>query len=84
LKQGSGPSIPTRNQLAQRLDRQPTNKEYEMFVKEYGAILTKSMKSNYDRLSAMKPELYSKTIERIGNNARDVAERKVRIESRKP
>jgi hypothetical protein len=84
LKQGGGPSIPTRNQLAQRLDRQPTNKEYEMFVKEYGAILTKSMKSNYDRLSAMKPELYSKTIERIGNNARDVAERKVRIESRNP
>ena len=78
LKQGGGPSIPTRNQLAQRLDRQPTNKEYEMFVKEYGAVLTKAMTARYDRLSNAKPEVYSKIIERIGLDARDIAERKVR------
>jgi hypothetical protein len=84
LKQGGGPSIPTRNQLAQRLDRQPTNKEYEMFVKEYGAVLTKSMKKNYEKLSAMKPEAYTKVVERIGNRARDIAENKVRVATKKP
>lgn len=84
LKQGGGPSIPTRNQLAQRLDRQPTNKEYEMFVKEYGAVLTKSMKKNYEKLSAMKPEAYTKVVERIGNRARDIAENKVRVAAKKP
>jgi hypothetical protein len=84
LKQGGGPSIPTRNQLAQRLDRQPTNKEYEMFVKEYGAVLTKSMKKNYEKLFAMKPEAYTKVVERIGNRARDIAENKVRVAAKKP
>jgi hypothetical protein len=84
LKQGGGPSIPTRNQLAQRLDRQPTNKEYEMFVKEYGAVLTTSMKKNYEKLSAMKPEAYTKVVERIGNRARDIAENKVRVAAKKP
>jgi len=84
LKQGGGPSIPTRNQLAQRLDRQPTNKEYEMFVKEYGTIISTRMKKGIDRLSAMTPEKYSKVVERIGNNARDAAERKVRLAAKKP
>ena len=84
LKQGGGPSIPTRNQLAQRLDRQPTNKEYEMFVREYGTILTTSMKKNYDKLFNAKPEFYSKAVERIGNRARDVAENKVRVAAKKP
>jgi hypothetical protein len=84
LKQGGGPSIPTRNQLAQRLDRQPTNKEYEMFVKEYGTIISTRMKKGIDRLSAMTPERYSKVVERIGNNARDAAERKVRLAAKKP
>jgi hypothetical protein len=84
LKQGGGPSIPTRNQLAQRLDREPTNKEYEMFVKEYGTVLTNSMKKNYDRLFNAKAEFYSKAVERIGNRARDVAENKVRQAAKKP
>ena len=84
LKQGGGPSIPTRNQLAQRLDRQPTNKEYEMFVKEYGASLTKSMKSNYNYLFNAKPERYSKQVEKIGLRARDTAERKVKLAARNP
>jgi hypothetical protein len=84
LKQGGGPSIPTRNQLAQRLDRDPTNKEYEMFAKEYGLFLTTSMKKNYEKLSAMKPEAYTKVVERIGNRARDIAENKVRVAAKKP
>jgi len=84
LNQGGGPSIPTRNQLAQRLDRQPTNKEYEMFVREYGTILTTSMKNNYEKLSAMKPDAYTKIVERIGNRARDIAENKVRVAAKKP
>jgi len=84
LKQGGGPSIPTRNQLAQRLDRQPTNKEYEMFVKEYGAKISSDMKRRYEELSNKTPDKYSKSIEKIGNRARDIAERKVRLAAKKP
>jgi hypothetical protein len=84
LKQGGGPSIPTRNQLAQRLDRQPTNKEYEMFVKEYGAKISSDMKRRYEELSNKTPEQYSKSVEKIGNRARDIAERKVREAAKKP
>jgi hypothetical protein len=84
LKQGGGPSIPTRNQLAQRLDRQPTNKEYEMFVKEYGAKISSDMKRRYEELSNKTPEKYSKSVEKIGNRARDIAERKVRLAAKKP
>jgi hypothetical protein len=84
LKQGGGPSIPTRNQLAQRLDRQPTNKEYEMFVKEYGAKISSDMKRRYEELSNKTPEKYSKSVEKIGNRARDIAERKVREAAKKP
>jgi hypothetical protein len=84
LKQGGGPSIPTRGQLAQRLDRQPTNKEYEMFVKEYGAKISSDMKRRYEELSNKTPEKYSKSVEKIGNRARDIAERKVREAAKKP
>jgi len=84
LKQGGGPSIPTRNQLAQRLDREPTNKEYEMFVKEYGAKISSDMKRRYEELSNKTPEKYSKSVEKIGNRARDIAERKVREAAKKP
>jgi hypothetical protein len=84
LKQGGGPSIPTRSQLAQRLDRQPTNKEYEMFVKEYGAKISSDMKRRYEELSNKTPDKYSKSVEKIGNRARDIAERKVREAAKKP
>jgi hypothetical protein len=84
LKQGGGPSIPTRNQLAQRLDRQPTNKEYEMFMKEYSAKITSDMKRRYEELSNKTPDKYSKSIEKIGDRARDAAERKVRDAAKKP
>jgi hypothetical protein len=84
LKQGGGPSIPTRNQLAQRLDRQPTNKEYEMFVKEYGSLISADMKLKYDKLLEASPELYSKYVEKIGNRARDISEAKIRQAAKKP
>jgi len=74
LKQGGGPSIPTRNQLAQRIDRQPTNKEYERFVKDYGFEISEVMKENLQELSEMSGKDYDTAMEFIGNNARDVAE----------
>jgi hypothetical protein len=84
LKQGGGPSIPTRNQLAQRLDRDPTNQEYEMFVKEYGSLIAEDMKANYTDLFEASAEGYSKYVEKIGNVARDIAETRVREKFEKP
>jgi hypothetical protein len=55
-----------------------------MFVKEYGASLTKSMKSSYNYLFNAKPERYSKQVEKIGLRARDTAERKVKLAARNP
>lgn len=83
LKQGAGPSIPTRNQLAQRLDRQPTNKEYEMFVKEYGAEISRVMKENIQELSDMSGSDYERVVQYIGDNARDFAQVKL-METKKP
>jgi hypothetical protein len=84
LSKGGGPSIPTRNQLAQRLDRDPTNKEYEMFVKEYGSLIAEDMKANYTDLFEASAEGYSKYVEKIGNVARDIAETRVREKFEKP
>ena len=84
LKQGGGPSIPNRSQLAKRLDREPTNKEFEMFVKEYGLLISEDMKANYTDLFQASAEGYSKYVEKIGNVARDIAETRVREKFEKP
>ena len=84
LKQGGGPSIPNRSQLAKRLDREPTNKEFEMFVKEYGSLISEDMKANYTDLFEASPEGYSKYVEKIGSVARDIAEARVREKFEKP
>jgi hypothetical protein len=84
LKQGGGPSIPNRSQLAKRLDREPTNKEFEMFVKEYGSLISEDMKTNYTDLFEASPEGYSKYVEKIGSVARDIAEARVREKFEKP
>jgi hypothetical protein len=77
LKQGGGPSIPNRSQLAKRLDREPTNKEFEMFVKEYGSEISRVMKENIEELSAMSGSDYDRVMEYVGNNARDMAQAKL-------
>jgi hypothetical protein len=77
LKQGGGPSIPNRSQLAKRLDREPTNKEFEMFVREYGAEIKRVMTENIEELSAMDGPDYDRAMEYIGNNARDAAQAKL-------
>jgi hypothetical protein len=77
LKQGGGPSIPNRSQVAKRLDREPTNKEFEMFVKEYGAEIKRVMSENIEELSAMSGPDYDRAMEYIGNNARDAAQVKL-------
>jgi hypothetical protein len=77
LKQGGGPSIPNRSQVAKRLDREPTNKEFEMFVREYGAEIKRVMTENIEELSAMDGPDYDRAMEYIGNNARDMAQAKL-------
>ena len=83
LKQGGGPSIPNRSQLAKRLDREPTNKEFEMFVKEYGSEISRVMKENFQELSDMSGKDYDRVMEYVGNNARDFAQSKL-MEKEKP
>ena len=68
----------------QNQDRQPTNKEYEMFVKEYGSLIAEDMKANYTDLFEASAEGYSKYVEKIGNVARDIAEARVREKFEKP
>lgn len=84
LKKGGGPSIPTRSEVARRLDRDPTNKEFEMFVKEYGSEISRVMKSRYKSLEAKKPEDYDAEIKKIGDRARDRAERIVKQKAKQP
>jgi uncharacterized protein YbjQ (UPF0145 family) len=60
------------------LDREPTNKEYELFVKEYGSFISEQMKKRYKRYDEMKPETYDKAIQKLSDVARDKAERVVR------
>lgn len=84
LKKGGGPSIPTRTELARRLDRDPTNKEFQLFVKEYGSEISRVMKSRYKSLEAKKPEDYDAEVKKIGDRARDRAERIVKQKAKQP
>jgi hypothetical protein len=73
LKQGQGPSIPTRYNVRQRIGYEPNNKQYETFVTEYGKYMAKKMTQNHDSLMNKTPTSYMKTIENWSDTARKVA-----------
>jgi len=58
LKQGSGPTIPTRSNAQKRVGDVITDKEFEIYVREYGRIMSKKMFANRAKLARMKPSDY--------------------------
>ncbi|MDH4292219.1 MAG: hypothetical protein OEV56_06395, partial [Dehalococcoidia bacterium] len=73
LKQGQGPSIPTRYNVRQRLGYEPNNKQYETFVTEYGKYMAKKMTESHKSLMDKSPVSYMKWLEKRSDYARKVA-----------
>ena len=54
LKQGGGPTIPTRANAQKRFGDVLTSKEFETYVREYGRVMSDKMFKNRTRLANMK------------------------------
>jgi hypothetical protein len=64
LKQGSGPSIPTRTNAQKRFGDILTDKEFESYVREYGKVMSDRMFKNRSKLERMKPSDYDDELEK--------------------
>jgi hypothetical protein len=64
LKQGSGPSIPTRTNAQKRFGDILTDDEFESYVREYGKVMSDRMFKNRSKLERMKPSDYDDELEK--------------------
>jgi hypothetical protein len=64
LKQGSGPTFPTRTNAQKRFGDILTDKEFESYVREYGKVMSDRMFKNRAKLARMKPSDYDDELER--------------------
>jgi len=64
LKQGGGPTIPTRSNAQKRFGDILTDKEFETYVREYGRVMSDKMFKNRTRLANMKPADYDDELEK--------------------
>jgi hypothetical protein len=64
LKQGSGPSIPTRTNAQKRFGDILTDQEFESYVREYGKVMSDRMFKNRSKLERMKPSDYDDELEK--------------------
>lgn len=64
LKQGSGPTIPTRANAQKRFGDVLTDKEFETYVREYGRVMSDKMFKNRTRLANMKAVDYDDELEK--------------------
>jgi hypothetical protein len=64
LKQGSGPTIPTRTNAQKRFGDILTDKEFETYVREYGQVMSDRMFKNRTKLARMKPSDYDDELEK--------------------
>jgi hypothetical protein len=64
LKQGSGPSIPTRTNAQKRFGDILTDDEFESYVREYGKVMSDRMFKNRSKLARMKPSDYDDELEK--------------------
>ena len=64
LKQGSGPTIPTRANAQKRFGDIITDKEFETYVREYGRVMSDKMFKNRTRLANLKPADYDDELEK--------------------
>ena len=63
LKKGSGPSIPTRSNAQKRFGDVLTNKEFEIYVREYGRVVSDKMFKNRKKLENMSVKNYDDELE---------------------
>ena len=64
LKQGSGPTIPTRANAQKRFGDVLTDKEFEAYVREYGRVMSDKMFKSRTKLANMKPADYDDELEK--------------------
>jgi len=64
LKQGSGPTLPTRANAQKRFGDVLTSKEFETYVREYGRVMSDKMFKNRTRLANMKSADYDDELEK--------------------
>jgi hypothetical protein len=64
LKQGSGPTIPTRSNAQKRFGDVLTDKEFETYVREYGRVMSDKMFKSRTKLANLKPADYDDELEK--------------------
>jgi hypothetical protein len=64
LKQGSGPTIPTRANAQKRFGDVLTDKEFEAYVREYGRVMSDKMFKSRTKLANLKPADYDDELEK--------------------
>jgi hypothetical protein len=64
LKQGSGPTFPTRTNAQKRFGDILTDDEFESYVREYGKVMSDRMFKNRTKLERMKPSDYDDELEK--------------------
>ena len=64
LKQGSGPTIPTRSNAQKRFGDVLTDKEFEAYVREYGRVMSDKMFKSRTKLANLKPADYDDELEK--------------------
>lgn len=64
LKQGSGPTIPTRANAQKRFGDILTDKEFETYVREYGRVMSDKIFKSRTKLANMKPADYDDELEK--------------------
>jgi hypothetical protein len=64
LSKGSGPSIPTRSNAQKRFGDVLTDKEFEVYVREYGRVVSDKMFKNRKKLESMPVNKYDDELEK--------------------
>ena len=67
LKKGDGPTIPTRTNAQKKLDGPITDKEFEIYVREYGRVVSDKMFKNRKKLETMESKNYIKELDKYVN-----------------
>ena len=64
LSKGSGPSIPTRSNAQKRFGDVLTDKEFEVYVREYGRVVSDKMFKNRKKLESLAVDKYDDELEK--------------------
>jgi hypothetical protein len=67
LQKGDGPTIPTRTNAQKKFGDVITDKEFEIYVREYGRVVSDKMFKNRKRLETMESKNYIKELDKYVN-----------------